>query len=310
MKVETSVEQYRSNGKLLLSGEYLVLHGAWSLALPTVYGQSLKIREMAQGDTLHWKAMIMDAPWLEFEINPDNWEMIHGLAGDEALGLIRVLRAASEIRGDQDWLKGKEAQALVEFDIGWGLGSSSTLISNIAWWAGIDPFLLFRSVSSGSGYDIACARSDKPLLYRREGTDPTIHPVDFNPPFHEQLAFVYLGKKQDSSSSVRNFLNKAMVREKDISTISAISEKFSRAENIDEFEALIGEHEQLLSTILGLPTVKEGIFKDYPGEVKSLGAWGGDFVLITMHQAWQSVETYFSARGMETVIPYRKMVKT
>jgi hypothetical protein len=55
--------------------------------------------------------------------------------------------------------------------------------------------------------------------------------------------------------------------------------------------------------------VKLGLFHDYPGEVKSLGAWGGDFVMITMHQEWQLVKAYFSEKGMETVIPYHDMVK-
>jgi len=310
VNMETSVKCYHSNGKLLLSGEYLVLHGAWSLAVPTLYGQSLTVRDADRGDTLCWKAMVMGAAWLEFEINPEHWEVIRAADMEAALRLIRLLKAASEIRGDIDWLKGKEAQTELEFDIGWGLGSSSTLISNVAWWAGIDPFLLSRSVSSGSGYDIACARSDKPLLYRMEDVSPAYRPVDFLPPFLEQLAFVYLGQKQDSASSVRNFLNKALVREADITTISVITEKLCRTGQLDEFEELMREHEQVLSGILGLPTLKEGLFRDYPGAVKSLGAWGGDFVMITMHQEWQPVKSYFSARGMDIVIPYRKMVKT
>ena len=69
------------------------------------------------------------------------------------------------------------------------------------------------------------------------------------------------------------------------------------------------EHEQILSQILGLLPVKQGIFQDYHGGVKSLGAWGGDFVMVTMHQEWPRVTAYFSAKGMETIIPYHEMVK-
>ena len=101
------------------------------------------------------------------------------------------------------------------------------------------------------------------MLYRTGDVDPRYKPVDFLPPFHEQLAFVYLGKKQDSASSVRNFLNKALVREKDISEISAITEKLCRTVQLDEFEDLIREHENILSHILGLPPVKQGLFQDY-----------------------------------------------
>jgi mevalonate kinase len=307
--MEKAEKRFRSSGKLLLSGEYLVLHGAWSLAVPTILGQSLKVRDNDREGTLLWKTTVVSKPWLDCEIHPDSWEIIFADEPERALKLVQILKAASEIRGDRDWLRGKTAVSEVEFDIEWGLGSSSSLISNIAWWAGMDPFLLSRSLSQGSGYDIACARSDQPLLYRTGDTNPNLKPIQFLPTFHEQLAFVYLGRKQDSASSVRNFLNKALVRENDISSISAISGRFCETERLQEFEDLMKEHEHILSRILRLPPVKQGLFHDYRGEVKSLGAWGGDFVLATTHQEWPGVEAYFSAKGMETVIPYHKMVK-
>jgi mevalonate kinase len=307
--MERSKHTYRSNGKLLISGEYLVLHGAWSLAVPTVYGQSLSIRETDR-ETLQWTTTAVSEPWLDAEIEPDSWQVLQTSEPDRTGMLVRILKTASEIRGDTLWLKGKAALADIEFDMGWGLGSSSSLISNIAWWAGIDPFLLFSSVAGGSGYDIACARSDQPLLYRAGAAGPEYHTVSFRPPFLEKLAFVYLGKKQDSASSVRNYLNKALAREEDINRISALTEGMSRSGELEEFEQLLQEHERILSSILGLPPVKMGLFPDYPGEVKSLGAWGGDFVLITIRQDWPGLKTYFFSKGMDTILPYREMVKS
>ena len=307
--MEKSEKRYRSNGKLMLTGEYLVLHGAWSLAVPTILGQSLAVKEIDRDGTLLWKTRVIAKPWMDCEIDPDSWQIFHLDEPDKAKNLVRVLKAASDIRGETEWLKGKEVVSEVEFDIEWGLGSSSSLISNIAWWAGIDPFRLSGMVSGGSGYDIACARSDQPLLYRRGDVEPRYKPIDFLPPFHKQLAFVYLGRKQDSASSVRNYQNKALVMEKDIADISAITEKLCRTTQLDEFEELIREHEHILSHILGLLPVKKVLFQDYHGAVKSLGAWGGDFVMITMHQKWSGVKAYFSAKGMETVLPYHNMVK-
>ncbi len=307
--MEGSGKKFHSNGKLLLSGEYLVLHGALSLAVPTVLGQSLTVEETGTGNLL-WKAKVVSEPWLDCEINPDSWQVVQADQWDMSRRLVPILKAAAEIRGDKEWVKGKEVTTELEFDVGWGLGSSSSLISNIAWWAGIDPFRLSRAVSSGSGYDIACARSDQPLLYRAGDTVPEYEPIDFLPAFHGQLAFVHLGRKQDSASSVRNFLNKALVREKDIIKISDITQKISRTGHLDEFEELMRAHERILSAILGLPPVKRGLFPDYPAEVKSLGAWGGDFVMITMHQEWQAVKAYFAAKGMATIIPYHEMVKS
>ena len=53
------------------------------------------------------------------------------------------------------------------------------------------------------------------------------------------------------------------------------------AETLQEFEAVIQEHESLISTLLGVPPIKNILFSDLPGEVKSLGAWGGDFCMLT-----------------------------
>ena len=39
-------KEFYSNGKLLLTGEYAVLDGALSLAVPTTFGQSLKVDEI------------------------------------------------------------------------------------------------------------------------------------------------------------------------------------------------------------------------------------------------------------------------
>ena len=39
---------YYSNGKLLLTGEYLVLDGAKSLAIPTKFGQDLSVEKIKE----------------------------------------------------------------------------------------------------------------------------------------------------------------------------------------------------------------------------------------------------------------------
>ena len=300
---------FRSNGKLMLTGEYVVLYGALALAVPTIPGQSLEVKRSEGSKSLRWKTMVDSKPWLDCRIDPDGWRVSLADRPERAGMLVQLLKAASKIRGDAEWLSGNEVIAELEFDIEWGLGSSSSLISNIAGWAGIDPFQLARAVSRGSGYDIACARSDKPLLYRTGQSPPGYTPIDFRPSYHEQLAFVYLGRKQDSAASVRNFLSHARVTEQNISDITAITEKLSEADRLEVFEKLLREHEAILSNILGKPPVKMALFNEYPGEVKSLGAWGGDFIMITMHQDWPVVKAYFSAKGMETVISYHDMVK-
>ena len=65
------------------------------------------------------------------------------------------------------------------------------------------------------------------------------------------------------------------------------------------------EHEALLSSILKIEPVKQRLFPDFFGMMKSLGAWGGDFVLATGDDKTIS---YFKSKGYPTVIPYSKMI--
>jgi len=303
------VHRYYSNGKLLITGEYIVLHGAVSLAVPTESGQLLSVNAGADAEMLEWKTSVLSDSWFHCKINPVSMEILETDKEDIALNLLRILKAASELKGDSDWMRNVRVISEIGFAIEWGLGSSSSLISNIAWWAGIDPFQLAGRISQGSGYDIACARSDLPLLYKIESGPPQIEPVNFHPPFADRLAFVYLGQKQESSSSVKNFLNHAHVREKDIIRISEISRQLVLSEDLNEYEQMLNEHEEILSGILDKPPVKEVLFRDYPGIVKSLGAWGGDFVHISLGQDIEGARKYFAAKGLNVLIPYKEMIK-
>jgi hypothetical protein len=75
---------------------------------------------------------------------------------------------------------------------------------------------------------------------------------------------------------------------------------------LDSFKALIEEHEDLIGGLVNLPTAKQALFKDYSGSVKSLGAWGGDFVLAIGDE---DTPAYFQAKGYNTVIPFNDMIK-
>jgi len=54
-----------------------------------------------------------------------------------------------------------------------------------------------------------------------------------------------------------------------------------------------------------LQTVQEALFDDFRGVIKSLGAWGGDFVLAISKD---NPTDYFKERGFEVVIPYHEMI--
>ena len=60
---------YKSNGKLLITGEYVVLDGATALAIPTKYGQSLTVTNTNEM-TLHWVSKDHTGnSWFETRIN-------------------------------------------------------------------------------------------------------------------------------------------------------------------------------------------------------------------------------------------------
>ncbi len=63
--------RFRSNGKLLITGEYLILDGALGLSLPTVYGQSMEVSEVSQ-DFVEWTSFdSKNDPWFSAKYDND-----------------------------------------------------------------------------------------------------------------------------------------------------------------------------------------------------------------------------------------------
>ena len=87
--------------------------------------------------------------------------------------------------------------------------------------------------------------------------------------------------------------------------IDQLTEQFLKCETVTEFEVLIEAHEALVSKVIQLAPVKEKLFNDYYGAVKSLGAWGGDFVLATGDH---NTKSYFESKGYHTVLKYTDLI--
>jgi hypothetical protein len=116
---------------------------------------------------------------------------------------------------------------------------------------------------------------------------------------------VHLNKKQDSKKGIARYRNTS-VDEKTIQRISDISNKLLMCYTLSDFEKLMNAHEEIISEIIKLPTIKEQLFSDYPNTIKSLGAWGGDFVLAT---GTEKEMEYFRKKGFGTVVPFGEMNK-
>lgn len=310
--VSTKVaHDYFGHGKVLLSGEYFVLDGAMALALPTTVGQSMRVRyEQSYAPTLNWKSYDLNGKeWMEANFEYWHFNEIDGKNSDVTQFLQGLLRQAR--RQNPHFLR-EEMSTFVEtrlgFPLEWGLGSSSTLIHNIAQWAYTSPFeLLFKTVG-GSGYDIACAQSQTPILYEKKSGGPNWSPISFHPPFSESLYFIYLGKKQDSRAAVKMFEKSCPYSPELINAISSITSDMARAHYLTEFDFLIRAHEEIVSKTIKMTRIKEERFADYWGEIKSLGAWGGDFILATSNRTAEETRDYFINKGHYVFIPYHELI--
>ena len=305
-----TAQQYYSNGKFLITGEYLVLKGAKALAVPLKFRQSLEVRPNTNPDfQLRWKASVESKFWFEAILDIESLEIIESSDLQKAKTLSSLLKQAKALNPKiLRNVDGFDVHTNAGFNINWGLGSSSTLISNVAKWFGIDPFRLHFNTSSGSGYDIACANADGPIFYTLRGKHPLIETAHFIPDFSRKLYFVYLGKKQQSSQSIRDFSGRLNNKEKEIERISEITEELTSTHDLDEFEFFIDEHEQIMSRILGVPTVKKTTFGDFKGAVKSLGAWGGDFVMMSWQNEKKEFIDYLAKKGLKTVFGFDEIV--
>lgn len=306
-------KQYYSNGKLLITGEYLVLDGALSLAVPTLYGQSLAIKETKEDKLLVWKSLDDKGKiWFEAVYDLDKLtEVSEKILSPESKSisdrLLKLLLEAKKL--NPNFLAsdhGLEISTALNFPRDWGLGSSSTLVNNLAQWANIDAYTLLWNAFSGSGYDIACAQNNSPITYQLKNTKPIVQTAGFNPSFKNDLYFVYLNQKQNSREGIAHYHEKDFNTFTPISQISSITQRILTCTRLSQFEKLIKKHEEILSDILEVATVKERLFPDYKGAVKSLGAWGGDFILATGNK---TTPDYFKEKGYATVIPYSKMVR-
>ena len=68
------------------------------------------------------------------------------------------------------------------------------------------------------------------------------------------------------------------------------------------------EHENIISEELKLPKVKDELMPDYWGAVKSLGAWGGDFVMLTNERSHQELLDYLHIKNLHVVFSFDKMI--
>ena len=299
-------QEFYSNGKLLLSGEYAVLDGALAWAIPTKFGQYLRISSNST-KLIIWKSLDeKDNIWFEGTYDLETLKEVTATDHEISASLQNMLSQAQKL--NPDFLSGADGfsiETVLTFPRDWGLGSSSTLINNIAQWSHVDTHELLANTFGGSGYDIACAKHNKPILYALKDKSPVIKELDNTIAFSESLYFVYLNKKKNSRDGIAAYRERNIDIPALIEQITKLTNAMSSCTTITDFEKLMTTHENLLSKTLDIPTVKSTLFSDYKGAIKSLGAWGGDFILVTGDK---NTPDYFKNKGYSVVLPYQKMI--
>ncbi len=303
-----ATETIRGNGKLLLTGEYLVLKGATAIAIPCRFGQEISfVSDIESSQSLDWVSLDMyGLPWFEGSFDKIKNEWTH--CSDQEIGhLLKEIFTICKKDSHSKWEKLTAVESQLDFPLDWGLGTSSTLIYCLSKYFDIDGFALNKRIFKGSGYDIACAGAEQPLKYTLTDSVPNWENVNWNPEFYDQLAFVYLGEKQSSKDEIDRYNSLEKVSDQFIWEISQISnEILNPFLALDQFIELMRSHENIISQCINKPNIQEFRFADFDGVIKSLGAWGGDFALAVFNK--EPDYSYFYQKGFPNVIPFSRMI--
>jgi len=285
-----------------------VLDGAKALAVPLRVGQRFSVYD-SPGKTLEWEARSPEGMWFKASLKLPELQVLKTTNSVYANRLVSLLKKTIELSHHFDeQIRHARVETLLDFNPEYGFGSSSTLIYGLSKWANIDPYMLQEQTFGGSGFDIACADVKGPITFQRIKDAVQVKNVKLSPEISDHIYFVYLGKKQHTSKSIQNFRDKASYSNSDIDTITSITNEVVKSKSVNEFEMLLSEHEKLMSKILKTPSIKSNCFSYIDGCVKSLGAWGGDFVLVTSQVSKQVFSEQMKKQGFPVSFAYRELV--
>jgi mevalonate kinase len=304
----------------MITGEYLVLKGGLAMAVPTVLGQEIQCThdDSRPLHMVNWIAKVKgDIAWYSNQFLIDNdFEPAEDANSQRTLFIRSLLIGVNAL--NPEFFRPNGVYSItthLDFDPSWGLGSSSSLIANLAYIAEVEPFeLLFASsLNKGSGYDLAVSILGQPINYHiEEGLFHWAEPVELAwKGFARHCRLVFLNRKQDSHLEVSRFISK---RNQDhqlnaIEEINHISKRIPAVSDYREFCDLLYQHEQIMGEVLKKKCIKEQLFPDFPGVIKSLGAWEGDFILVCPeNENPQTAEHYFTEKGYKIVMDFGKMI--
>jgi mevalonate kinase len=297
------MDEYFSNGKLILMGEYAVLDGGTALCLPLQTGQLLVAAE--SGDKLiHWSWTYGDKVLAQFTLDAVSLTIPGYTEKDPSQWAVKLIKQI-RIEKRTFLLEGAILEFKNFFPPEWGLGSSSATISSLCRLAEADPFRVNKRVTGGSGADIAAATAGKWFLYQNQ-PKPWTAEMDLDFQHSENVLFIYSGKKQATAEHISSISKK--LPDDLIKKAGDYARQFA-SDTLEEVMNAIHHHEKLLARALGMPSRAES-FPDFKGEIKSLGAWGGDFFMCVSAENQDYMKNYFRTKGFDTLFSWNEMTKT
>jgi mevalonate kinase len=303
------LEHYYAHGKLLLTGEYVVLDGAKALALPTKLGQRLIVAEKECDKFNSWTAYLPNGKvWFKEYLCLDTPQQKDTFLNNIFDSIVSHI--SNDDKKERLYAGGYAFETILEFEPEWGLGSSSTLVSLLSQWSSVDPYQLLADSFGGSGYDIASATAHEPIYFQKLENSNRTSVANFNPKFKDSLYFIFLGIKQNSREGIRMYKSLEFgSRCIAVDTISSIADTIVSCENIEQFNYVLIQHETTIATLLSMPTVQATLFDDYSyGLIKSLGAWGGDFIMATSRASLEDTTAYFKSKGFAKIFNYSELI--
>lgn len=307
---EITTEHYYAHGKLLLAGEYFVLDGAKALALPTKLGQGMTVQHEEGQGHLVWESQLPNEDtWFEAVYQLPELKIFSNNNRELSSKIKQLLKAIADT--DEEFMLVDDLYNIatrLEFDRSWGLGSSSTLVSLLAQWSATDPYMLLDKSFGGSGYDVACATAKGPIFYQLTDAGRTIEQASIGLESKDKLLFVHLGKKQDSREGIAHYRSLGDDTKKYIPELNGLTLKLANSTRLTDFMQTMKAHEQLVGEALDMQPVQQELFADFPGAVKSLGAWGGDMVLAAADQDIEQTKKYFTDKGYTTQFAWHDLI--
>lgn len=292
----------------MLTGEYLVLNGAETIALATKFGQTMHIE--SHGEGLLWQANDNEGNlWFQAEWN-EQGEVINTTDPEVSERLNDLFAILMSINPEFEPFNGNKITTDLEFPLDWGLGSSSTNDGLLCSWADVDisdKGDLSQISGGGSGYDIVVAIEKSSITFQLEDEGPEWQTISFSFPTPGHWHFIHSNVKQSTAEEIERY-NQLEHSEDYNEQIKDINAQILASTSDEEIADLLTQHEDIISQCIGLPPIKSELFSDYPYCVKSLGAWGGDFFLAYTPNS-EDVQ-YFQNKGYNTILSSNDMIKS